>query len=86
MRNAIYLGLTMAALALAGGSHRLRFIATCCRSYRKTVRAAIARAKPAPMAFSSYSETRPWAKAIREAVRLRRMPPWFADPACRQVR
>ena len=34
----------------------------------------------APMAFSSYKETRPWAKAIREAVATKRMPPWFADP------
>lgn len=34
----------------------------------------------APMSFLTYSETRPWAKAIREAVRLRKMPPWFADP------
>src|SRR5919112_3728128 len=33
----------------------------------------------APMSFLTYSETRPWAKAIREAVRLKRMPPWFAD-------
>src|SRR5262249_6239457 len=24
---------------------------------------------------------RPWAKAIREAVLLKRMPPWFADPS-----
>ncbi|HEY2846023.1 MAG TPA: thiol-disulfide isomerase [Bryobacteraceae bacterium] len=36
----------------------------------------------APMAFSTYEQTRPWAKAIREAVRTRRMPPWFADPCC----
>src|SRR5262245_29790712 len=34
----------------------------------------------APMAFTSYKETRPWAKAIREAVATRKMPPWFADP------
>ncbi|MGD0435532.1 MAG: thiol-disulfide isomerase [Bryobacteraceae bacterium] len=34
----------------------------------------------APMAFVSYAETRPWAKAIREAVIARKMPPWFADP------
>lgn len=32
------------------------------------------------MAFTSYAEVRPWAKSIREAVLLRRMPPWFADP------
>jgi len=34
----------------------------------------------APMPLLTYSQTRPWAKAIREAVRLRKMPPWFADP------
>jgi hypothetical protein len=34
----------------------------------------------APMAFMTYEQTRPWAKAIREAVLLKRMPPWFADP------
>jgi hypothetical protein len=36
----------------------------------------------APMAFVNFSETRPWAKAIRDAVRSRKMPPWFADPCC----
>src|SRR6266851_895390 len=34
----------------------------------------------APMPFLSYRQTRPWAKAIREAVLTRKMPPWFADP------
>ncbi|MCC6368313.1 MAG: thiol-disulfide isomerase [Bryobacterales bacterium] len=32
------------------------------------------------MSFLTYETTRPWAKAIKEAVRLRKMPPWFADP------
>lgn len=32
------------------------------------------------MPFLTYRETRPWAKAIREAVLLRKMPPWFAEP------
>ena len=36
----------------------------------------------APMAFSTYQQTRPWAKAIRDAVATRKMPPWFADPCC----
>jgi hypothetical protein len=31
------------------------------------------------MSFLSYAETRPWAKAIREQVAARKMPPWFAD-------
>jgi hypothetical protein len=34
----------------------------------------------APMPFLTYVETRPWAKAIRDAVISRKMPPWFADP------
>jgi hypothetical protein len=36
----------------------------------------------APVSFITYEETRPWAKAIREAVLTRKMPPWFADPCC----
>jgi hypothetical protein len=34
-----------------------------------------------PMSFLTYKDTRPWAKAIREAVLMGKMPPWFADPA-----
>ncbi len=28
----------------------------------------------------TYEQTRPWAAAMKEAVRSRKMPPWFADP------
>src|SRR6185295_2016060 len=35
----------------------------------------------APMSLLTYEQARPWAKAIREAVIKRNMPPWFADPA-----
>src|ERR1700676_272023 len=34
----------------------------------------------APMAFLTYQDTRPWAKAIKTAVLTKKMPPWFADP------
>jgi hypothetical protein len=34
----------------------------------------------APMSLLDYKSARPWAKAIREAVLTRKMPPWFADP------
>lgn len=34
----------------------------------------------APMSFLTYKDTRPWAKAMKEAVLKKKMPPWFADP------
>jgi hypothetical protein len=36
----------------------------------------------APMPFTSYSQVRPWAKAIRAQILGGKMPPWFADPCC----
>jgi mono/diheme cytochrome c family protein len=32
-----------------------------------------------PMPLRSYSEVRPWAKSIQQAVVSRKMPPWNAD-------
>jgi hypothetical protein len=34
----------------------------------------------APMSLLTYDNVRPWAKAIRQKVSTRQMPPWFADP------
>jgi hypothetical protein len=39
----------------------------------------------APMSFLTYEETRPWAKAIKEAVLTRKMPPWYAEPGHRAL-
>ena len=33
------------------------------------------------MALRTYDEVRPWARAIKQKVQSREMPPWFADPA-----
>src|SRR5688572_3369330 len=33
-----------------------------------------------PMPLLTYGQARPWAKAIRQAVLTKKMPPWFADP------
>ena len=35
----------------------------------------------APMSFLTYQETRPWAKAIKQATSVHKMPPWYADPS-----
>jgi len=34
----------------------------------------------APMSLQTFEEVRPWAKAIKERVSARMMPPWFIDP------
>lgn len=34
----------------------------------------------APFSLLNYKEARPWASAMSEAVKLRKMPPWPADP------
>jgi hypothetical protein len=34
----------------------------------------------APFSLLTYEQSRPWAKAMKEAVLLQKMPPWFADP------
>src|SRR5215831_15778751 len=34
----------------------------------------------APMSLLTYKDARPWAKAMKNAVVSRQMPPWFADP------
>jgi hypothetical protein len=34
----------------------------------------------APFSLMDYQSARPWAKAIKDAVIMRKMPPWFANP------
>jgi len=34
----------------------------------------------APFSLLTYEQARPWARAMKEAVLLKKMPPWFADP------
>lgn len=40
----------------------------------------------APFSLMTYKETRPWARAIREQVILRKMPPWKPVPGCGDFR
>src|SRR6516164_8951085 len=34
----------------------------------------------APFPLLTFQQARPWARAIKEAVALKKMPPWYADP------
>ncbi len=73
------LGAALAVAATQGGSevtfHRdvLPILQDNCQKCHRP-------GETAPMPLMSYAETRPWAQAIKEAVLLKRMPPWFADP------
>lgn len=40
----------------------------------------------APFSLTTYQQARPWARAIREQVLLRRMPPWKPSPGCGEFR
>ena len=33
----------------------------------------------APMSLLTYTDARPWAKAMKQAVLTKKMPPWFAE-------
>ncbi len=37
-----------------------------------------------PMPLLTYKQARPWAKAMREAVLLKKMPPWFVEAGSRK--
>lgn len=65
---------TASAAATAPTFHRdvLPLLADRCQTCHRPGEAA-------PMPLLTYAQTRPWAKAIREAVAARRMPPWHAD-------
>ena len=55
-------------------------------SARQVRHAAIAPGEVAPMALLTYQDARPYARAIKDKVASRQMPPWFADPAGRRLR
>ncbi len=40
----------------------------------------------APMPLVTYDEARPWARAIRQRVEAREMPPWYAEPGHQEYR
>src|SRR5882762_11584191 len=45
---------------------------TCVECHRPTAMA--------PMSLLTYEDARPWARAIKQKVAARQMPPWGADP------
>src|SRR4051812_19477717 len=86
MRRLVLAGVLFAAGALIAPSLRVHAAADA-PTFAKDV-APILNAKcvtchrpgeVAPMALLSYQDARPYARAIRDKVASRQMPPWFAD-------
>lgn len=70
----ILLGSTLRAETVSFYKDVLPVLAERCQTCHRPGEAA-------PMPLLTYKQVRPWAKAIRESVATRRMPPWHADPS-----
>ena len=73
-------GFLIASAVLAGSPVPVTFYKDVLPVLQKQCQSCHRPGEIAPMSFMTYQETRPWAKAIKEAVVTRKMPPWFADP------
>jgi hypothetical protein len=74
--------LTMAPLLAASrtGNAPVTFSKDVAPILQKSCQTCHRPGEAAPMPLLTYKQARPWAAAIREAVALKRMPPWYADP------
>ncbi|MGH9664706.1 MAG: thiol-disulfide isomerase, partial [Bryobacteraceae bacterium] len=75
-------GLLFAALAAAATTNgsQATFYKDVLPVLQKNCQTCHRPGEAAPMSLLTYDTTRPWAKAIKEAVLSKTMPPWFADP------
>jgi hypothetical protein len=82
LNKAVALPLTLAAIAAAAGSVPANptFYKDVLPVLQRNCQECHRAGEAAPMPFFTYEQTRPWAKAMRNAVLKRSMPPWFADP------
>lgn len=72
--------LGVAAMAADASSSSVTFNKDVLPILEKNCQSCHRRGEVAPMSLLTYTEARPWAKAIKSAVLSQKMPPWFADP------
>ena len=75
MRSLLLIGFTVAASA-ATTPKNVTFHKDVLPVLQKNCQSCHRPGEAAPMAFETYQQTRPWAKAIKQAVAARTMPPW----------
>jgi hypothetical protein len=61
------------------GSEKPTFTKDVARILQKNCQVCHRPGEAGPFSMLTYEQTRPWAAAIREAVKTKKMPPWFAD-------
>src|SRR5438128_5488918 len=74
------LTLSWAAIAGAANSGEVTFNKDVLPVLQKHCQTCHRPGEVAPMSLLTYKDARPWAKAMKEAVLSKKMPPWFADP------
>jgi hypothetical protein len=70
----------MAVLAAPNSASAVTFYKDVVPILQKNCQGCHRPGEVAPMSLLTYSDARPWAKAIKTAVLSKAMPPWFADP------
>jgi hypothetical protein len=73
-------GLMVGMTALAATAASVTFSKDVLPILQKNCQACHRPGEIAPMPLLTYTDARPWAKAIKAAVITQKMPPWFADP------
>jgi hypothetical protein len=76
----VLVGLALGTAVLAADSSSVTFSKDVLPILQKNCQSCHRPGQVAPMSLISYKDTRPWAKAIKAAVILKKMPLWFADP------
>src|SRR5215469_16208148 len=72
--------LAAAAVAASNSSSSVTFDKDILPILQKNCQGCHRPGEVAPMSLLTYTDARPWAKAIKVAVATQKMPPWFADP------
>jgi hypothetical protein len=78
LRTAL-IGLAMGMTAMAASSSTVTFNRDVLPVLQKNCQQCHRPGEIAPMSLLTYSDARPWAKSIKEAVLSKKMPPWFAE-------
>jgi hypothetical protein len=76
----IFLGLGMVGTALAASPANVTFDKDVLPILQKNCQQCHRPGEVAPMSLLTYQDARPWAKAMKNALLTKKMPPWFADP------